>query len=178
LLTVGVYTLLYIPVFALTVLKIPQSNAYMGMILTGLTPLACPLAGALADRFSRKSVMMVATVCMIAYAYPGFRSLMQHPTVGMLFVLQIVLGLILSFYAGPMVALLGELFPTVVRSTGVAFSYSLTVSIFGGFTPAIVAALAHSTGNKLAIAFWLIASAAISLLTLFTVRDHTRQKLA
>lgn len=178
LLTVGVYTLLYIPVFAYSVLKIPQSNAYMGMILTGLTPLACPLGGMLADRFSRKSVMLCATICIVACAYPGFRSLTQHPTVGRLLVLQIVLGIILSFYAGPMVALLGEIFPTVVRSTGVALAYSLAASIFGGFTPAIVSALAHSTGNKLAVAFWLTASAAISGLALLTVRDLSRERLA
>lgn len=41
----------------------------------------------------------------------------------------------LAMYAGPLCAILAELFPTKVRFTALSISDSLVVTIFGGFAP-------------------------------------------
>jgi MHS family proline/betaine transporter-like MFS transporter len=73
--------------------------------------------------------------------------------------------------------LLAELFPTTVRSTGVALSYGLSVTIFGGFTPAIISVLVHYTDNVRVVGYWLMASAAVSVVSLLAVQDRSRQEL-
>jgi MFS transporter, MHS family, proline/betaine transporter len=40
------------------------------------------------------------------------------------------------------------LFPTAVRSTGLAISYNIGASLFGGFSPFILTWLLHVTGDK------------------------------
>jgi MHS family proline/betaine transporter-like MFS transporter len=83
----------------------------------------------------------------------------------------------MALYTGPASALIAELFPTRVRSTGTAITYGLAVAIFGGFTPAIISALVNYTGNKLSVALWLMAAAAISFVALIFVKDRSRQEL-
>ena len=175
--TVSTYVTLYMPTFAFKTLGIPQSSAYLGLFVVGVIVMLCPLAGKLADRYSRKSVMMVAAICMVIYPYPAFLYLTQHPTGGTLIALQCGLALLMAFYTGPASALIAELFPTQVRSTGIAITYGLAVAIFGGFTPAIVSILINSTGNKLSVALWLMAAAVISCGALLLVKDRSRQVL-
>ena len=175
--TVGSYVTLYIPTYASTVLKLSQSNAYIGLILVGIiVTLLSPAAGILADRFGQKSVMLFALVCLIVYPYPAFRYLTAHPSAGALITVQAIMALFLTIYAGPAFGFLAELFPTTVRSTGIGLAYGLSVAIFGGFTPTIVSTLVHSTGNKLAVAFWLMASAAMSALGLMAPRNRSQQR--
>ncbi len=176
--TVSTYVTLFMPTFAFKTLGIPQANAYLALFVVGVIVMLCPLAGKLADRYSRKSVMMVAAVGLVIYPYPAFLYLTQHPTGGTLIALQCGLALLMALYTGPASALLAELFPTRVRSTGTAITYGFAVAIFGGFTPAIVSALVNYTGNKLSIGIWLTAAAAISFVALMFVKDRSRQELA
>jgi MHS family proline/betaine transporter-like MFS transporter len=174
--TVGSYVTLYIPTYASTVLKLPQSNAHIGLILVGIiVMMLSPAAGILADRLGQKSVMLFALVCLIVYPYPAFRYLTSHPSGGALIAVQAVMALFLTIYAGPAFGFLAELFPTTVRSTGIGLAYGLSVAILGGFTPTIVSALVHSSGNQLAVAFWLMASAVMSAISLVAARDRSQQ---
>jgi hypothetical protein len=50
-----------------------------------------------------------------------------------------------------------------VRSSGLAVSYALAVSVFGGSTQFVVAWLTHATGNPMSPAFYVMLSSAISL---------------
>jgi MHS family proline/betaine transporter-like MFS transporter len=54
----------------------------------------------------------------------------------------------------------------------VAISYAIGVMVFGGFTPAIVTWLIALTGDKLAIAYYLIAAAVLSCIPVLLVRDR------
>lgn len=175
--TVGTYVTLYIPTYASTVLKLPQSNAYIGLIVVGIVVMLCPVAGIFADRFGQKPVMLFALVCLIAYPYPAFRYLTAHPSGGTLITVQVIMALFLTIYLAPTFAFMAELFPTTVRSTGTGLAYGLGVTIFGGFTPTVVSVVVHSTGSKLAVAFWLMASAAISVVSLVATHDSSQQRL-
>jgi MFS transporter, MHS family, proline/betaine transporter len=176
--TVGSYAILYMPTYALTVLKVPQAHAFVSLILVGVVVMLCSPSGILADWFGRKPVMLVAAIGLILYPYPAFRYLTTHPNVATLIAVQVGMGILLSIYTGAAGVFLAELFPTTVRSTGGGLAYGLSVTIFGGFTPYIVSALGNYTGSKLAVAFWLMASAAMSVLSLLVSRDRSLQALA
>ena len=49
------------------------------------------------------------------------------------------------------------------RSTGLALSYNLSVTLFGGFAPLIATSLIAATGDKLAPSYYVIATAALSV---------------
>lgn len=176
--TVGSYVALYIPTYAHQVLNISQSDAYFSLIIVGVIAMTSPVAGAVADRFSRKSVMLSSSVSLIIFTYPAFSYLTHHPDAATLIEVQIMLAILVSVYSGPATALLSELFPTAVRSSGTSSAYGLGVAIFGGFTPAIISGLATYTGNCLSIAFWLIFSATLSSVSLLTVKDQSRMELS
>jgi len=175
--TVSTYVTLYIPTYASTVLKLPQSHAYLGLIVVGIVVMLCPAVGIFADRFGQKPVMLFALVCLIVYPYPAFSYLSAHPSGGALITVQVIMALFLTIYLAPTFAFMAELFPTTVRSTGTGLAYGLGVTIFGGFTPTIVSMVVHSTGSKLAVAFWLMASAAISAVSLVATHDRSQQGL-
>ena len=81
------------------------------------------------------------------------------------------IGLLLSSYIAPSVALICDLFPARVRLSGISLGYNLSVSFFGGLAPLLALTLIRSTGLVIAPAFLIMTAAIISLLTLRTV-DH------
>jgi MHS family proline/betaine transporter-like MFS transporter len=72
----------------------------------------------------------------------------------------------MAAYMGPLGALMAELFPARMRTTGLSISYAFGVAIFGGLAPLFNTWIISVTGNKLAPAFYLILAAAISLVAL------------
>ena len=64
---------------------------------------------------------------------------------------------------GPGPGLLAGLFPVEIRSTGMAISYNVGVTVFGGFAPLTVTWLIGITGSKLVPAFYIIAAAMLSM---------------
>jgi MFS transporter, MHS family, proline/betaine transporter len=68
---------------------------------------------------------------------------------------------------------LAELFPTPVRGIGVSLSFAIAVTIFGGFTPFVATSLIAVTHNSLSPSFYIMFTAALSLLALVFV--HRRR---
>ena len=176
--TVAQYLTNYFPTFAGKQLKLPLTSAYLGPFVVGTVLLLCPLIGALADRFRRRRIMQIGGLGLLGAAYPAYAWLIAAPSDFRLICSQIVIALGMLVYTAPASAVLAELFPTRLRATGVALTYSLGVALFGGFTPAIITALIDYTGSPIAIAFYLMAAAIVSLLTLFAVRDRTGEVLS
>jgi MHS family proline/betaine transporter-like MFS transporter len=83
-----------------------------------------------------------------------------------LLIFQAVIGVLAAGYMGALPALMAELFPTSMRTTGLSVAYSCGVAMFGGFAPAINAWLIEATGNSLAPSFYLMAAALISIAAL------------
>ena len=58
------------------------------------------------------------------------------------------------------------MFPTQVRAIGVSLSFAIAVTIFGGFTPFISTWLIAVTGNSLSPSFYIMLTAALSIIAL------------
>ena len=177
--TVGNYTFnIFMPSFASGQLGIPAGSAYTSatvaaIVLTVLTP----VMGALSDKVGRKAVLLVSAIAYAILAYPLFRLLVGSPDATTLMLTQSVSAVLLAMYAGPLCAILSELFPTRVRFTALSIGYSLAVTIFGGFAPFVATFLIRETGSTVSPAYFVIFAALISATTLLLIKDRTNAPL-
>ncbi len=176
--TVAQYIASYFPTFAVRELKVSLSTSYVGPFVVGSVLLFCPIVGLLADRFGRKTVMAVGALGLLVSAYPAFAFLIASPTPAHVVETQFVIAFFMLIYTAPASAVLAELFPTRVRATGIALTYSFGVAIFGGFTPAIITALISWTAASVSIAYYLMGAALVSLIAVLTLSDKTGKTLS
>ena len=169
--TVAMYTILFMPTYATRQLGLPASGAFLASLLTGaIQVVLIPVVGALSDRHGRLPIAFVSAAAILLAIYPMFAWLAAVPTLQTLLIVQAIIGVLLSGYMGGLPALMSELFPTRMRTTGLSISYSFGVAIFGGFAPFINAWLIAVTGSKLAPSFYLMLAAVISLAALTAAR--------
>ncbi|MDN7181804.1 MFS transporter [Caballeronia sp. SEWSISQ10-4 2] len=178
--SVSVYiTAFFLPSHAVRALHLsPTAAVSSGVVSSLVLFVAAPIAGRLADRFTRKRVLVISRVIMLLAVYPAFAFLGAHPSVT---ALCIISGLLAVFVAGqivPVLVMIPELFPKHVRATGIALTYVVSASFFGGFSPFIASWLVAQTGNPLAPAWYVAAACAISLVPVIWLKDRTGQPLA
>jgi len=169
--TVSVYLALYMPTYAIKQLGMPAWSSYAATLISGLIMmLASPLVGKLSDQYGRTPFMLASSVLFVVMTYPMFVFLTGNPTFGNLLLLQIVIGVLMTAYFAAMPALLSDIFPVQTRGTGMSLSYNIAVMIFGGFAGLIITWLIQSTGNKLAVSFFVIFGAVLSVIATLAAR--------
>jgi MHS family proline/betaine transporter-like MFS transporter len=169
--TVAMYTVLFMPTYATRQLGLPASGSFMASLLTGaIQVVLIPIVGMLSDRHGRLPIAFVSAVAILFAIYPMFAWLQAVPTLPTLLAVQAIIGVLLAGYMGALAALMSELFPTRLRTTGLAISYSFGVAIFGGFAPFINTWLIEVTGSKTAPSFYLMLAAMISIAALVAAR--------
>jgi len=165
--TVIMYTTLFMPSYATRQLGLPQAGSFLAVLLTGaIQIILVPVFGAISDTRGRLPSMVGAATGVLLISYPAFAWLASTPNLGTLLIVQAIMGVLAAAYMGPLAALMSEIFPTRMRTTGLATSYSFCVAIFGGFAPFINAWLIDATGSNVAPSFYLMFAAAISLAAL------------
>ncbi|MGH7716064.1 MAG: MFS transporter, partial [Vulcanimicrobiaceae bacterium] len=108
-------------------------------------------------------ILLIAAAAFMILAYPMLSAVVAvHSLVG-LFIMQAIAAVLLAAFAGPAPAVLAEVFPTAVRSSGISIAYTLAVTIFGGFAPFIATWLIAATGDKVSPSWYVTGSAAVSL---------------
>ncbi|MGM9336902.1 MFS transporter [Streptomyces murinus] len=129
-----------------------------------------PLAGALSDRIGRRPLLITFAVGSTVLTVP-IMTLLRHaggywPALGLsLLALVIVTG-----YTSINACVKAELFPTSVRSLGVALPYALANALFGG-TAEYIALWFKKAGIESGF-FWYVAGcAAVSLVVYVTMRE-------
>jgi MFS transporter, MHS family, proline/betaine transporter len=164
----------YMPTYALTQLHFPPTSSFLGAAVTGLVQMITgPMFGAVSDRYGRYRVLGIAFPLVCLTTYPLFLILNTWPTLTTLVAVQALVGLLNAACLGPVSALLAEIFPTGTRGTGVALSYNVSVTAFGGFAPLIVTAMIAATGNKMAPSFYVIATGIISIVAVLALTRRT-----
>jgi len=169
--TVAVYTIVFLPSYAMRSLHLSATSGFVAGVITGLLQLMLvPAFGALSDRIGRTTVPILAAAVMLIGSWPALAWLNDAPSFARLLLLQAVFGLATAAYLGPMPALLAELFPVRARSAGLSISYAVGVAVFGGIAPFVHAWLIMRTGDPAAPAFYLVAAAIVSLVALAAAR--------
>ena len=164
---VTVYMVLFMPTFAIRQLGLPPSVAFLGSLLAGtIHVVLIPFIGRLSDRYDRKSLSLAASLAVLILAYPLFAFLLAVPSVAALLIVQGLLGVLNAINLGSLGALVAELFPTSLRTSGLSLANSLTQMVLGGTTPFISLWLIEATGHPAAPAFYLMFGAALSVVAL------------
>lgn len=176
--TVCSYVLLfYIPTYSVKVLKLGVSAGFIAVLVGALIVfLVTPVVGGLSDRFGRKPFLALATVVAAVIAIPMFVFVNRVPGLTSLVVFQVVFGLVIALYEGPILAALSELFPESIMSTGISVSYNLAVMTFGGFSAAIITWLIGATGYSVAPGFYVVATALLSLIAILSWRGDAAER--
>jgi len=113
-------------------------------LLFGMT-WVLPLAGAISDRVGRTFMMTVSGLLLTGLG-PICLILISKGNMYVAFLSQLTLGLLLSFYGGPLCAWLVENFSPEVRMTSASIGYDMSHAIAGGFSPAIATYLYTNFG--------------------------------
>ena len=177
--SVSVYiTAFFLPSHAVRTLHLSSTASVASGVVSSLVLfVAAPIAGKLADRFSRKRVLVVSRVTLLLTIYPAFAWLSAQPSMILLCAVSAFLALFVAGQIVPVLVMIPELFPKHVRATGIALTYVVSASFFGGFSPFIASWLVAQTGNALVPAWYVAAACAVSLVPVIWLRDRTGEAL-
>ena len=137
---------------------------------------AQPLCGWLSDRIGRRSMLLIAFGGGALITWPVMTRLAATGSTRAAFLLILAAVLFESAYTSISAVVKAELFPTNLRSLGVALPYALANALFGG-TAEYVALWFKSAGAESGFYIYASALSAISFLAALTMRDtriHSR----
>jgi MFS family permease len=127
----------------------------------------CIAAGALADRFGARRVLLGGALFLGACTWVFYTTLAAHP--GRLLPLYAVLGLSVGV-VGVVPGVMVRAFPAAVRFSGISFSYNLAYAIFGGLTPIMVTLMLKN--YPLAPAYYVIALCALGVVIALVMKER------
>ena len=149
-----------------SVLHYPKTGFLIVQMISMLFfALGIPLSALLADRYSRGSILMLATAAIFIFGL--FFSALFRP--GSLEGTGIFLAIgmfLMGFTYGPLGTALSEIFPAAVRYTGSSLAFTLAGILGASLTPYLATTLATSYGLS-AVGYYLSAAAMVTFAALF-----------
>lgn len=156
----------YTPLFANKFLHFSKLESFYITAIIGLSnAFWLPFSGYIGDKIGRKKIVIAMTILGTISAYPALKFLTNDITFINLIIVELWLSFIFGAYNGAMVCALSEIMPKNVKALGFSFSYSITVALFGGFTPAVSTYLIEKTEDPASPAYWLTFAAFCSLVS-------------
>jgi MHS family proline/betaine transporter-like MFS transporter len=169
----------YLPTYVVEQLHLPLWQGLLGVAVTSAIGIGtCVLGGWLADIYGPYRIFFLFTAISALISYPMFAYVLAAPGFGRLFLAQFTVLTVFGLLQGSGPGLLAGLFPVSVRSTGLAISYNVGVTVFGGFAPLTVTWLIATTGSKLMPAFYIIAAAVLSIVVVGSALSGMRRRAA
>ncbi len=134
----------------------------IGVVVHALAILAI---GWLADRVPPRLLLRAGALLLAVLAFPFFNALSGKTAD--LTLLMILAGLVAALVNGTFAVLLTDLFPTLVRFTGVALGFNVAFTLFSGTAPLVATSLIQSTGSTTAPAFVIVGCGLLTLASSF-----------
>ncbi|HWD07410.1 MAG TPA: MFS transporter [Amycolatopsis sp.] len=119
-----------------------------------------PIFAKISDRVGRRRVLILSALAQLVITWPALLLLTNNA--GLFVALQVVAMIPVAALMAVSNSAISEFFPTSVRGVGVAFPYAVSVALFGGTAPYLVALF--SSGGRV-----VILGGYGSLLLVFTV---------
>ncbi|MGT2476517.1 MFS transporter [Paraburkholderia terrae] len=131
--------------------------------------LLLPVAGAISDRVGRKPLLLASCTITAVVAYPILHLMSSGASFPQVLVLQCCFGALFAMFSGPAPATICEIFPTKLRTTWMSVGFTLSVSIFGGFSPLVSTWLISTLHMSAAPSLLLVPAAIVSGLVICTL---------
>jgi MFS transporter, MHS family, proline/betaine transporter len=171
--TITIWMSVFMPTYAVRQFKVDATVAFIGTIVTGgVIFILSPLIGMVSDFMGRTPTMIISAAATFVLAYPAFAAIQHSPTFATLVIVQFVLGVFIALYFAPLPALMAEIFPAPIRTSGLSLSYNLGVTVFGGFAPFVLTGLGAATGDPLSPSYYVMLGALISGLAIWGARSR------
>ncbi|KXV32831.1 sugar transporter [Gluconobacter thailandicus] len=167
------YLGLYMPHYARSQYSLSGLSTSLAPLLTyGGQLLFTPLRWKLADRFDRThsvAPMLWSCAFLTLLPIPAFELIKTVPEAVLL--MPLLFNLSGLFYFAALDGFIGQIFPSERRGRGLTMGYSFGVVLFGGLAPLTNAALISWTGLSHAPALYMILTAVISFISVFSARS-------
>jgi hypothetical protein len=124
----------------------------------------------LGDRIPRRWLLRTGSLLLAVFAIPFFNALSDR-SVGLV-PLFMCAGLAASLCNGPMCGVVGDLFPTRIRFSGIAVSFNLAFSIFSGIAPLAATVLVRATGSATGPAYYMLVCASLTFLSTLVLKRY------
>jgi MFS transporter, MHS family, alpha-ketoglutarate permease len=98
----------------------------------------------------------------------------RPPLINLIVVFSVGLGLY-AVFSSIAPAIMSEIFPTELRALGIGAWYNLTVALFGGTAPLLIAALSGAGTPQLF--FWYVAGAALVAFLIILTLPETKGRV-
>jgi len=169
------YLLLYVPTYGVKTLNLPPYTGFAATLVGGIIlAVVSVIAGHWSDKtVPRTRLMLITAWLFLLTAYPSFWLMDAYPSLASAMIAVGFLNLIKAGYSGVLPSVLCELFPVETRAVGVAFAFSVSVTIFGGFAPFVATWLIARTGDPLSPAYYLMVTAVLSIIALIAINRRT-----
>jgi MFS transporter, MHS family, proline/betaine transporter len=166
------YLLLYVPTYGVKTLHLPAYTGFAATLLGGIIlAVFSVVAGYWSDKMvPRTRLMLIAAWLFLLTAYPCFWLMDAYPSLATAVFAVGFLNLVKAGYSGVLPSVLSEQFPVEVRAIGVSLSFSISVTIFGGFAPFVATWLIAQTGDPLSPSYYLMATALLSIVALMAIQ--------
>src|SRR5215470_49932 len=170
------YLLLYVPTYGVKTLNLPPYTGFAATLVGGIIlAVVSVIAGHWSDKtVPRTRLMLITAWLFLLTAYPSFWLMDAYPSLASAMIAVGFLNLIKAGYSGVLPSVLCELFPVETRAVGVAFAFSVSVTIFGGFAPFFATWLIAQTGDPLSPSYYLMATALISVAALMAIERRSK----
>jgi metabolite-proton symporter len=162
----------YILSYGTQVLALSRGTVLSLVMLTAtLSLVTIPLFGHLSDKFGRRTITAIGCVVMVVFPFMYFAMLDTRV------MLWIVVAILISqplhdLQYGPQAAFIAESFPGSLRYSGASLGYQLASITAGGPAPMVALYLFETYKNSVAIAVYVSATAVVSLMCVWLLRDR------
>jgi len=169
------YLLLYVPTYGVKTLHLPAYTGFAATLLGGIIlAVFSVVAGYWSDKIvPRTRIMLIAAWLFLLTAYPCFWLMDAYPSLATAVFAVGFLNLVKAGYSGVLPSVLSEQFPVEIRAVGVSLSFSISVTIFGGFAPFVATWLIARTGDPLSPSYYLMATALLSIIALMAIQRRS-----
>jgi len=155
---------------------LPNSVMLTGVMVSMIIELVTiPLWGRLSDRIGRKPVYLIGSIGLMVVAFPFFWLIDSHASA--LIWLAFILGNPICHGAmiGTQGAMMGELFTTEVRYSGMALGHEIASVFAGGLSPLLATALLAKYHAAWPISLLLMGLGLITVISLVFTKETSRR---
>ncbi len=157
---------LYLPAYLTSIVKLKITHTYLINLVSFLSfAILTAVFGRVSDRYNRKKLLALGASLLILSSYPLFYGL-NHFGESFIWIFTLCFALFGAMINGSYVVLISESFPAHLRYSGVGFSYSLGIALFGGIAPLAFTQLIQTLNLPEAPALYLLFCACMTLIAI------------
>jgi MFS family permease len=169
----GYTVIVYMLTYGTTVVGFSRTTLLTLILLSTAVWIATIVAAAMAaDRYGSKRVYVLGALTAVAWPIPMF-ALVNSKNTGLALLAFVVAALVQGIMAGAQGGLFTEIFDVQVRYSGISIAYQLGGMIGGAVTPIAATALFDAYKSSTAVALYVMALCALSLVGVLAIRGGT-----